>query len=333
MIKKIVVLLCFLLILFGGGYFVRQYWAETKQNVSNDYLILYGNVEIRRVNLGFRVFGRISEILFEEGDFVKKGEIIARLDREPYEDTSAVARAQVEIAHENYAKLEAGYRPQEIKQARATLNGRIANLNVLESDFKRAQQLVNDKVVTIQEFENVAARRDEAMAQKKIAEENLNLLLEGYRKEDIAAASSQLTEAKANLKKAETALKDTILFCPNNGILLTRVEEVGSVVNAGQIIATISLKDAVWVYVYVSELQLGKLAPGLKAEIYTDTQPDKPYTGQVGYISPEAEFTPKNVETTELRTALVYRVRIIADNPDNGLRQGMPVTVRLLLNQ
>ncbi|MDR2115566.1 MAG: secretion protein HlyD [Planctomycetaceae bacterium] len=333
MIKKIVVILCLLLILFGGGYFVRQYWESTGQNISNDYLILYGNVEIRRVNLGFRVFGRISEILFEEGDVVKKGEIIARLDREPYEDTFAVALAQVEMARENYAKLEAGFRPQEIKQARATLNGRIANLNVLESDFKRAQQLVEDNVVTIQEFENTEAKRDEAIAQKKIAEENLNLLLEGYRKEDIAAAKSQLAEAKANLKKAETALKDTMLLCPNDGILLTRVEEVGSVVNAGQIIATISLKDIVWVYVYVSELQLGKLAPGLKAEIYTDTQPDKPYTGQIGYISPEAEFTPKNVETTELRTALVYRVRIIADNPDNGLRQGMPVTVRLLLNQ
>ncbi|MDR2439537.1 MAG: efflux RND transporter periplasmic adaptor subunit [Planctomycetaceae bacterium] len=333
MIKKIIVLLFLLLILFGGGYFFYQYYAETKQGVGDDCLILYGNVEIRRVNLGFRVFGRISEIFFEEGGFIKKGEMIACLDREPYEDTYAVAVAQVEIARENCAKLEAGYRSQEIKQARATLNGRIANLNVLESDLKRSQQLLDGKVVTIQEFENVEARRDEAVAQKKIAEENLNLLLEGYRKEDIAAAKSQLAEAKANLKKAETAIKDTILFCPNDGILLTRIEEVGSVVNAGQIIATISLKDAVWVYVYVSELQLGRLAPGMKAEIYTDTQPDKPYTGQVGYISPEAEFTPKNVETTELRTALVYRVRIIADNPDNGLRQGMPVTVKLLLNQ
>jgi HlyD family secretion protein len=333
MIKKIVALLFFGIILVGGGYFFWKYHEGIRQGVDDGSLILYGNVEIRRVNLGFRVFGRISEILFEEGDSVQKGDIIARLDREPYEDTFAVAVAQVEIASENYARLEAGYRTQEIKQARAALNGRIASLNVLESDLKRSQQLLDGKVVTIQEFENVEARRDEAIAQKKIAEENLNLLLEGYRKEEIAAGKSQLAEAKANLKKVETALKDTELLCPNDGILLTRVEEVGSVVNAGQIIATISLKDVVWVYVYVSELQLGKLAPGLKAEIYTDTQPNKPYTGQIGYISPEAEFTPKNVETTELRTALVYRVRIIADNPDNGLRQGMPVTVRLLLNQ
>lgn len=100
-------------------------------------------------------------------------------------------------------------------------------------------------------------------------------------------------------------------------------------VSAGQIVATLSLKDAVWVYVYVPEPQLGKIAPGMRAEIFTDTRPKKPYIGHVGYISPEAEFTPKNVETTELRTSLVYRLRIVAENPDDGLRQGMPVTVTL----
>jgi HlyD family secretion protein len=330
MIKKFFILLILVLVLIFVFYFFGRYFTGDSQNDNDDILVLYGNVEIRRVNLGFRVFGRIAEIRFEEGDVIKKGEVISRLDREPYEDSLAVATAQVEIARENFAKLAAGYRPQEIKQARATLNGRIASLNVLESDFKRAKQLTEDNVITRQEFESIEARRDEAIAQKKIAEENLNILLEGYRKEEIAAAKSQLAEAKANLKKTETALKDTELLCPNDGVLLTRVEEVGSVVNAGQIIVTISLKDAVWIYVYVSETQLGKIAPGLKAEIYTDSQPNKPYFGQVGYISPEAEFTPKNVETTELRTALVYRVRIIAQAPDNVLRQGMPVTVRLL---
>ncbi|MDR2346797.1 MAG: efflux RND transporter periplasmic adaptor subunit [Planctomycetaceae bacterium] len=319
------------LILFAACYFVYQYWNLTDPNIRNNNLEFYGNVEIRRVNLGFRVFGRITEIYFEEGDIVKKGEVIARLDQEPYEDTIAIAVTQVEIARENYAKLEAGYRQQEIKQARAALNGRIATLNVLESDFKRSQQLITDNVITIQELESIEARRDEAISQKKIAEENLNLLFEGYRKEEIAIAKSQLAEAKANLKKAETVLKDTALLCPNDGVLLTRVEEVGTVVNAGQIVVTISLKDAIWVYVYIPEKELGNIVPGMKAEIYTDTQPDKPYFGQVGYISPEAEFTPKNVETKELRTALVYRVRIIADNSECGLRQGMPVTVRLVL--
>lgn len=328
MFKKIIVVLL-LLGLAGGGYFAWQYYAKAEQQKSLDYLTLYGNVEIRRVNLGFRVSGRISEILFEEGDSIKKGEVIARLDLEPYQDIRAAAAAQVESARENYAKLEAGNRPQEIEQARATLNERIASLNVLESDLRRARQLIEDRVISEQEFETVLARRDEAEARRKLAEENRNLLIEGFRKEDVAVGKAQLSEAEANLKKAETALADTVLLCPNDGTLLTRVEEVGAVVGAGQIVATLSLRDAVWVYVYVPEPQLGLLAPGMKAEIVTDTRPERPYSGRVGYISPEAEFTPKNVETTQLRTSLVYRVRIVADNPDDGLRQGMPVTVRL----
>jgi HlyD family secretion protein len=332
MIKKIILFLVFFLLVVVG-YFVWQYYIQTTQNIDRNQLTLYGNVELRRVNLGFRVFGRISEILFEEGESVKKGDVIARLDREPYEDAHAVAVAQVEMAQENYAKLETGNRPQEIEQARAALKERQASLNVLESDLKRAQQLIKTQAITAQEYETIEARRDEAVARKQLAEANLNLLIEGFRREDIAIGKSQLSETKANLKKTQTALEDTELLCPNDGILLTRVEEVGSVVSAGQIIATLSLKDAVWIYVYVSEPQLGKLAPGMKAEIFTDSQPEKPYSGQIGYISPEAEFTPKSVETTELRTALVYRVRIIADNPDNGLRQGMPVTVQLKLNQ
>ena len=326
--KKVVVLL----LIFGLGiasYFGWQYMNTARQQEEHGILTLFGNVEIRRVNLGFRVSGRISEILFEEGDTVKKGETIARLDREPYEDALAIAATQVEGAKESLAKLEAGNRPQEIEQARATLNERLASLNVLESELRRSEQLLERRAITEQDFETVQARRDEAEARKVLAEENLNLLIEGFRKEDIAVGKAKYSEAKANLKRAETTLTDTVLLCPNDGILLTRIEEVGSVVNAGQIIAALSLKDVVWVYVYVPEPQLGKLAHGMKAEIITDTRPNKPYHGHVGYISPEAEFTPKNVETTELRTSLVYRVRIIADNPDDGLRQGMPVTVRL----
>ena len=326
----------FSLLLLGIGvvaYFGWHYATAEKHPEEHSVLTLYGNVEIRRVHLGFRVPGRIAEILFEEGDTVKKGETIARLDSEPYTDTLAVAAAQVEGAQANCSKLEAGNRPQEIEQARSTLNERIASLKVLESDYRRAEQLLERQTITDQEFETVIARRDEADARKKLAEENLNLLIDGFRKEDIAIGQSQLSEAKAYLKKAETDLADTVLLCPNDGILLTRVEEVGSVVNAGQIVVSLSLKDVVWVYVYVSEPKLGELAQGMRAEIVTDTRPDKPYQGQVGYISPEAEFTPKNVETTELRTSLVYRVRIIADNPDDGLRQGMPVTVRLLLRE
>jgi len=295
-----------------------------------DTLTLYGNVEIRRVNLGFRVGGRIAEILFREGDKISKGETIARLDREPFEDNLAVAAAQIQSAEANYAKLKAGSRPQEIEQAKATLRQREASLNVLETDFERAKRLIADNVISPQEYDTVIARRDEANAAKRLAEETLNLLVEGFRREDIAAGKAQLSEANANFKRLKTSLDDTELLCPNDGILLTRVEEPGAVVNSGQTVATLSLQDEVWVYVYVPERLRGIVQSGMKADIFTDSEPEKPYSGQVGYISPEAEFTPKTVQTTELRTNLVYRVRIIADTSDNsGLCQGMPVTVKL----
>lgn len=330
--KKIIVLLL-LIALSASGFFLYRHHETARRDERLRHLTLYGNVEIRRVNLGFRVGGRITEILFEEGDILEKGQTVARLDREPYEDALALSEARVERSEANLLKLRTGNRPQEIEQARAAVKERQAALDVLLSDFNRAEQLVRDRVISAQEFDNVEARRDEAAARKQLAEETLNLLVEGFRKEDIAIGQAELTEAKAQRKSAQTALSDTVLICPNDGVMLTRVEEVGAVVQAGQVVATLSLRDDLWVYVYVSEQDLGRLAPGMRAEIFTDTAPEKPYAGQVGYISPEAEFTPKTVETPELRTSLVYRVRIIAKNPDHGLRQGMPVTVRLQLER
>lgn len=336
--KKVLVLLLLLGMAAGGGLGYRA-WKERNRRENDAHLTLFGNVEIRRVNLGFRVSGRITEILFEEGDIIRKGDVIAKLDREPYEDARAVAAAQVEQAQAHHEKLETGNRPQEIEQARATLDERTAGLKILESDLKRATELYHDNVISIQEYETVLANRDEAIARKQLAEATLNLLVEGYRREEIAEGKAQLSIARATLKSRETSLADTVLLCPNDGTLLTRVEEIGAVVQAGQIIGTLSLKNDVWVYVYVPEPLLGRVAGGMKAEIYSDTNPEKPFYGQVGYISPEAEFTPKTVETPELRSDLVYRLRVIVgeavdpSDPNHRLLQGMPVTVRLLYDK
>ena len=309
--------------------FILRHSTTSRQLEESEFLTLYGNVEIRRVNLGFRVGGRLDRILFEEGDVVEKGQTIAELDKAPYEDALAAAAANVEKAKADYERLQAGNRPQEIEQARATVYERDAGLKVLESDFKRAIKLIDDKVITLQEFETIVARHDEAMARKRLAEETLNLLVEGFRKEDIAVGKAQLSAAQANFKQAQTALADTVLVCPNDGVLLTRIEEVGAVVREGQIVATLSLKNTVWVYVYIPEHELGNVVEGMSAEIYTDSKPKEPYIGHIGSISPEAEFTPKTVQTLELRTNLVFRVRVIVTNPDGGLRQGMPVTVKI----
>ena len=290
---------------------------------------LYGNVDIRKVDLGFRVAGRIEAVFFEEGDAVHRGERVAVLDRIPYQNEVALASAARDRATAELSRLENGTRPQEIRRARAQVAESEASLRAFEEEYKRSSILVKENAIARQAFDDILARRDAARARLTSARETLALALEGFREEDVAAGKSQLAEAEARLEQARIRLGDTEVHAPADGILLTRVVEPGAIVAAGQTVATLSLNDPVWVRAYVPEPDLGKIWPGMPAEILTDSRPDRPYKGQVGFISPEAEFTPKNVETPRLRTDLVFRLRVVADNPDEGLRQGMPVTVRL----
>ena len=325
--KKFLVILIFSVLGTGGWLAYREHMRSLSSSDA-DTIVLYGNVEIRRVNLGFRIGGRIASVVHEEGDFVAAGNVMATLDQTPSEENLAAAVAQVDRVTAQLERLENGSRPQEIDQAKAALEEAEAVLVLAETTFRRDEQLVGKLAISEGDFDVARSNRDAAAARVRQCRQTLSLLVEGPRPEDIAAARAQLAEAQALRKRAETTLADTELMCPNAGILLTRVEEPGAVVQPGQTVAVLSLKDAVWVYVYIPETELGRIHPGQRVEIHTDSH-EEPYGGQVGNISPEAEFTPKNVETLTLRTDLVYRVRIIADAPANGLRQGMPVTVRI----
>src|SRR3546814_2273344 len=161
------------------------------------------------------------------------------------------------------------------------------------------------------------------------AREELRLLEEGTRVEDLAVARANLKAAEADLSMARTALEDTQLRAPSDGIILSRVRERGAITSPGDTVYVLSLTRPVWIRTYVPEALLGRIHPGMEVEVVSDSAPDRPYRGQIGFVSPVAEFTPKSVETPELRTDLVYRLRVIIGQADDGLRQGMPVTVRL----
>lgn len=292
-------------------------------------LVLYGNVDIRKVDLGFRVGGRLVEVRLEEGDRTAAGQVLARLDDGPYRDELNLTQARHDQAVANLAKLEAGSRPQEIAQARALVTERLATVGTLELEFRRSQNLVDDGAISRQAFDDVTARLAEARARLATARQALKLAEEGFRAEDIAAARAEVRAAAARLAQAATSLADTELPAPDTGVVLTRVLEPGAIVAAGTPVLSLSLDDPVWVRAYVDEPDLGRVHPGMPALVFTDSAPRQPYRGQVGFISPEAEFTPKTVQTEELRTRLVYQLRVVVANPDRGLRQGMPVTVRL----
>jgi len=325
--KKRIPIIILLLALAGfGGWLLL---AKTRRAESGG-LQLHGNVDIREVNLGFRVSGRLLEVKRDEGDAVKTDDLLARLDDEPYRRELEASRAQVASMRARLQLLETGNRPQEIAAARAVLLEREASATNAAIVHKRAVELLATRTISQQEHDDAEAQNREAAARVNSAREQLNLLEAGFRSEDIAQAKADLARAEANLASAELKVQDTVLKAPSEGVVLTRAQEPGAVLQTGATVLTVSLVRPVWVRAYVSEPDLGRIHPGAQVEVLTDSRPSQPYHGQVGYISPRAEFTPKNVETADLRTSLVYRLRVVVENPDEGLRQGMPVTVNVL---
>ncbi|GAA5481271.1 secretion protein HlyD [Haloferula sargassicola] len=321
--RKIILPVVILLAAGTGAYlFFRHREAEDAP------VVLYGNVDIRSVDLGFRVSGRIAEVLKDEGDEVKSGESLAHLDPAPFEASLASAQAALQAAEADEALKRAGYRQEDIDQARASLGQAKAQLDSATITFERQSKLVEKGAVARQTYDDAAAARDVAEQQVKVAAANLARLEAGFRQEEIEAAAANTAKARAAVKTAEIQLADTELTAPADGILLTRAQEPGAIVPSGSTILTLSLEKPVWVRAYLPEAQLGNFPPGTELRLFSDSRPDQAYHGHVGFVSPRAEFTPKPVETEELRTSLVYRMRVIVDDADGSLRQGMPVTLK-----
>ena len=287
-------------------------------------LRLYGNVDIREVQLGFRQPGRIAQMTFEEGDSVTAGMRMAELDAQPYREALAAAAANVQVARADLAKLRQ-VRPQEIAKAREAVNQAQAVVTDAERNYRRQRDLLATGSSSQRIVDAARATRDQAVAGVKAARAALTQVTEGSR-EDVAAAEARLAAAQAARGQAATAPADTVLLAPGAGTVIGRVREPGSMVTSQSTVYTVSLDAPVYVRAYVDEPDLGRIAPGMPVRVHIDSS-DKIYHGQIGFISPRAEFTPKTVETTNLRTDLVYRLRIVVEDADAALRQGMPVTV------
>lgn len=318
-----IVIAC-LIVLMAGGAFI--FWKIPRGGDGRE-LILYGNVDIRQVELAFRVGGRLAETLVEEGESVEPNQPLARLEGDilrQQRDEAAAALAQQEA---NLKRLEKGYRAQEIAQARAAVAAAQAGAENARLNLDRIAQLRKSNASSQKELDNASAAQREAAASLRSANENLQMLLSGYREEEIAAQKAVVDSARAALEKAEIGVRDGTLYAPQKGIILTRAREAGAIVSAGQTVYTLTLVNPVWLRAYISEPDLGKVKPGMPVRVAVDAWPGRFFEGSVGFISPVAEFTPKTVETKEVRTSLVYRARILAQDPENVMRQGMPVTI------
>lgn len=320
--KKIILALVLLMLAAAAAWQLKGKFRPADHSLS-----LYGNVDIRGVDLGFRVAGRLLEVVPDEGDAVQAGQLLARIDPQPYAHELARAEAELAAAEAELKLKESGARSEDIEQARAALE----ESRVIAMDAARAHQrqvgLAGTGGTSKQSLETAEAALEQAKQRVKVNEAKLKLLEAGFRVEEIAAAAAKVAQAKAARATAALHLEDTELKAPAAGVVLTRALEAGAILQAGATVFSISLEQPVWVRAYVHETELGKVPPGTRVLLTTDGRPDKPFHGKVGFVSPRAEFTPKSVETPELRTSLVYRLRVVVEDSDGSLRQGMPVTV------
>lgn len=244
-------------------------------------LILYGNVDIRDVNLGFRVSGRLLTLKVDEGDTVHPGDFIGQLDPEPY--------------------------IREVNSGKAAVYQQQALYAYAETVFAREKKLFGTGASSIDHYNNAISSVDSAKA--------------------------NLEKAVADLSQSTLRLQDTYLYAPSEGVVLTRAVEPGTMLAANDTVITVTLVNPIWVRAYIDEKELGKAKPGTHVKVYSDSYPHKSFDGQIGFVSPTAEFTPKTVQTPDLRTQLVYRLRIVMQDPEHQLRQGMPVTVKVLTSK
>jgi len=327
--KKILFIAVPLFVLVGVVVFFLQQQSAQLENE----LLLYGNVDIREVQLSVNASEHIEDVYVTEGDRVSKGQLLAQVHTEILQAQLAEVQAMLVAQQQTLAKLKTGSRPEEIARAKAEYAAAKSEAKMARATARRLQKLLPKKQASEDDVETARAKASAAEARAEAVSQTMALIIAGPRQEDIAIADAQLQAKKAELKLAQQHLKDASLHAPAAGIIRNRILDPGDMVTPQSPVLTLALIDPVWVRAYVPETALGKVATGFKAEITTDSYPGKRYSGWVGYISPTAEFTPKNVQTPELRTRLVYSIRVYACNPENELRLGMPVTVTIPLQQ
>ena len=327
--KRSNLILLLLVVAVGAGGAI-WWWASHRQNRKQE-LVLYGNVDLRQVMLAFNNNERISEVLVQEGDRVYKGQVLARLDTSRLEPQVAQAEAMAKAQKHVVERMHNGSRPEEIAQARANLESAKADAANARSHYERFSKLSTTGAVSKEDLDNAKAALDVAEAKLAVNQKALDLVLIGPRKEDIAQAEAQLRANESQLAFLRQQLADAQLLAPTTAVVRTRLMEPGEMASPQKPVFSLAITDPKWIRAYVSEPDLGKVQPGMTASIMVDSFPDQRFDGWVGFISPVAEFTPKPVQTSELRTSLVYEVRVFVKDPSDVLRLGMPATVYLPL--
>lgn len=326
-IKKIVVPV--LIVAAASTVLILQPWRATQ---TSDEIVLFGNVDLRQVALAFKGSERVQQMLVEEGDSVVPGQVLAVLDTTMIALRIRQAQAQVRVQQETLNRLRAGSRPQEIAQTEAVSAAAQAELTQARQQLLRVRNISAEtagQAVSQLDIETAQARFTIAEANLRRAQQVQDLSIVGPASEDIARADAMLEAANAELAVLEQQLDDAELRAPIAAIVRSRLLEPGDMASPQRPAYNLAITQPKWVRAYIGEVNLGRVLPGQSASVTTDSHPDQSLPGTVGYISSVAEFTPKTVQTEDLRTSLVYEIRVRVEDPENRLRLGMPATVRL----
>jgi HlyD family secretion protein len=387
--KRRAVLMLVVLAAAGGAW----YWYSGRMKTTNNILVS-GNLELTQVDLSFKTAGRMTELTVREGQFVKRGDLIAKLDSAQLEqqllrDQAAVQSAQSSLqqlqtsieyqaatidsdistrraelaqAQARLDELMAGSRPQEVQQSQSAVADAKAWNDQARLDWERAQTLFAREDISKSQYDQARAKLDSTAAQLRQAQERLALVQEGPRKEEIAGARAQVARAQAAVQTAEanrielrrkkeelaarkseidrtraqvgmtqTQIADATLVAPIDGVVLVKAAEAGEVIAAGSTVVSLGDLTHPWLRAYINETDLGRIKLGSKVQLATDSFPGKTYEGRISFISSEAEFTPKQIQTKEERVKLVYRIKIDVDNSHQELKNNMPVDGEILL--
>ncbi|GLH72483.1 hemolysin secretion protein D [Geothrix limicola] len=295
-------------------------------------LRLSGNIEVIQVEVSFRVPGKVLERPVDEGQSVKAGQLLARLDAKDLEQQAAMRAADSATAKAALDAMLAGSRQEEIEASKAALEQASADLRRLEPDEARLRDLYQKGILSVRDYEASRAALESARGKVRQADQQYTLVKKGPRKEDIDQARARFEQAQQALALAQTQLGFATLTAPSDGVILSKNIEPMEYVAPGTAVVTLADLGQVWLRAFIEEPDLGRVKLGQKAFISTDTFPGKRYEGRVAFVASEAEFTPKTVQTRKERTKLVYRIRIDIPNPSQELKPGMPAVAEIALD-
>ncbi len=300
-------------------------------NEDDHYIKATGTIESTNITVSSKSAGEIISIFADEGDLIKAGDTILVIDNEAivYQLDQAVAAEQ--IAEAQLSLMIKGARSEDINQAEEMMKQNEANYNLAKSDHSRYTKLWESKAITQKQYEEIVTRLQIAHAQYNVAKENYEKVKKIFRPEEIDQAKANLKKAKASVELLKKNIRDCYVISPTNGFIVKKYVEVGETVTPMTSLVNISDLSTVNLIIYVSETELGKVKLGQKVEISMDTYPDKIYEGKIIFISPEAEFTPKNIQTNDERTKLVFAVKIEIPNRNFELKPGMPADAKIIL--